>query len=69
MRGILIRLFFFDFLIHLYDAITHVKVPIIMGYNRDEGLLLTWNFLKDKDKLKDFNSDIEKNLLSIAFGR
>ena len=40
-----------------------------MGYNRDEGLLLTWNFLKDKDKLKDFNSDIEKNLLSIAFGR
>ncbi len=58
-----------QFLVQIVWYMFLFKVPIIMGYNRDEGLLLTFNFLKDKVKLDTFNSDIEKNLITVTFGR
>ncbi len=44
-------------------------IPVMTGFNADEGLIITWKLLKLQSEMDKFNGDLEANMLSLITGR
>lgn len=41
----------------------------MLNFVQDEGLLVTWNFIKNAEELRKFNEELPRNILSVVFSR